>query len=396
MCLYFLLCLKFLFNIFLIISNIIKYKLYFIEEEQYYENIKKMIVYNGPVFIKYFQIIVARRENNNQTNWAKINNKEVFSKKLICKIIELEDKVNNYFEIDNDLITKIGIKEKIASGSVANVYNCNYQQKKCVVKFFDHLAERKIKLGILTLKTIHFCNLYYFINLPKLNINFESYQKILLSQIVTQTECNNAEKLTNIFNNYSHLVKIPKIYAMEKQYIIFEKKNGLKFTDFIEKFPEKKTECVALLYGVLLKMIDNHFIHADFHLGNFLFELINEKVTITLLDFGICLELNENKSNILKNLINNSKNKLYIKQFVLEFCNHVDDNQLQKLDNIIDNSQPKNEVEIIFDIMSDLKINIVVINIFVTLHFLIMKINNIKKKNKKYIMNYLIDNDFID
>ena len=124
--------LLFLFKLFInfgkIVSNYILFNMGVIKQDFYYQNIKNIIVYNGPVFIKYFQILVSRRENNSDINWLKVNGKIIINKNLIDKIIELEDQVNNNIEFNRkDLLDRgIVIQDKIASGSVASVYSCQH------------------------------------------------------------------------------------------------------------------------------------------------------------------------------------------------------------------------------------------------------------------------------
>ena len=382
--------LLFLFKLFInfgkIVSNYILFNMGVIKQDFYYQNIKNIIVYNGPVFIKYFQILVSRRENNSDINYLKINRKIIINKNLIDKIIELEDQVNNNIEFNRkDLLDRgIVIQDKIASGSVASVYSCQHFDTASVIKLFDPEAEKNIKVGILFLECIDFFNIYKALNLPKIHLDFKDYQQLLISQLDTNIESKNCEKIKVMFQDYQHVI-IPDIYVVQNKYIVMKKEKGKKYTNFIHQYPEKKNECIALLYGILLVMIRKKFLHADLHLGNFLFNLVDDKVQIILLDFGICLPINQEQSDILTNFINNPIDKKNIMDFICSFsnidqCSETKRNIEKKLQKVNLDVTNKDETAIVFDILQDFHINLTIVNIFITINQLICKINKVKKK----------------
>jgi predicted unusual protein kinase regulating ubiquinone biosynthesis (AarF/ABC1/UbiB family) len=397
--------LLFLFKLFInfgkIVSNYILFNMGVIKQDFYYQNIKNIIVYNGPVFIKYFQIILSKRKNNSDINYLKINGK-VLNKILIDKIIELEDQVNKKIEFNRKELLDRGIviQDKIASGSVASVYSCQHFDTESVIKLFDPYAEKNIKVGILFLKCIDFFNIYKAFNLPKIHLNFKDYQQLLISQLDTNIESKNCEKIKVMFQDYQHVI-IPDIYVVQNKYIVMKKEKGKKYTNFIHQYPEKKNECIALLYGILLVMIRKKFLHADLHLGNFLFNLVDDKVQIILLDFGICLPINQEQSDILTNFINNPIDKKNIMDFICSFsnidqCSETKRNIEKKLQKVNLDVTNKDETAIVFDILQDFHINLTIVNIFITINQLVCKINKVKKKEQKYIINYLVDNDFLE
>ena len=82
--------------------------------------------------------------------------------------------------------------------------------------------------------------------------------------------------MKDIFKNIKN-VNIINIFLSEKDYHISELIDGYKVNHFINKYPKHKNNVVKLIYlSYYLMLIKNSF-HCDWHLGNFIITLNNEK-----------------------------------------------------------------------------------------------------------------------
>ena len=68
-------------------------------------------------------------------------------------------------------------------------------------------------------------------------------------------------------------------------------------------------------------MVSENIIHGDFHQGNFLFYKSDNKVHITILDFGLIFKLTSEQSDIILNYLESYQNK-YLIQFYHSSLNH--------------------------------------------------------------------------
>ena len=135
-----------LFNLFYPFFIFVLYKLNFIKKENYYKGIKKILHRNGPVFIKFTQLLLIKKEH--LLNY----NSKYFDKDLILILSGLE---NDIYESDkkiysqiNDKIYQIKNSYSIDSGSVAYIYELNYNKKICILKTVNENIKKKLKNNI--------------------------------------------------------------------------------------------------------------------------------------------------------------------------------------------------------------------------------------------------------
>jgi len=270
-----------------------------------YDKITKNLLFciqdSGPVFIKYFQILASKRYTINFKDKKIIDTLEIFSKLednvLISDNIKKKElEIIKYFKNIRLINTKpLGI------GSIASVYNIKYNNKNAVIKIVHPGIEDKINKGYINLNLQIKMASNMSSDVRKINklIDIHDIVSVIKIQTDMTLEGNNILIMNKIFKD-DPVVKIPQIFFYSKKAIIMEKINGYKYYDFIIRFPEFQDEAIAAIFYTFKKMIINKCIHCDFHYGNFFIDIIDDKVIINLLDFGIVKYISDlDKENFL-------------------------------------------------------------------------------------------------
>lgn len=224
---------------------------------------------NGPLFTKIGQNLVNKKEIDTEI-------KEIL-KGLCCENFKENHLYLKHFKEENI----------IAAGSIAQVWDGVYKDKHVIVKklhndiFKDTLTSIHIFQNF---KKRHNNNeiLNYMNNIVDL---YDIYKE-LLSQLDFTYEVKNMEKFTSIFNNIE-TVHIPTVYEHTNSYIVESYEHGLHFDDFCKEYPDYASDAAALIQASYYLMVFNNFVHGDFHQSNFLLKVIDDKVHLTILDFGI-------------------------------------------------------------------------------------------------------------
>ena len=263
----------------------------FINNNTYYDNIIEIIKKNGVVFVKLAQIISSRKDLGN------VNLDPLFKSKLT----NLQDKC--FYDLEPIIFDDFNYinNTPISAGSICNIHLINYNNKKSILKTKQKNINNKIHLGIKIISKIN--SLYNFFSRKNINIiNYDDFYKNLLKQTDLNQESNNQNKFADIFKDYDS-IRVPEI-QYDYDFIIMEYIEGIKMDDFIKKYPELKNEVYSIVYCALCKMISNGIIHSDFHNGNFLFNLEEGKVKMTILDYGIVCQLNKEQNYHLNEFLN--------------------------------------------------------------------------------------------
>mgnify|MGYP003705879149 CR=1 FL=1 len=389
----------FLFNLTYPFFNWLMYKLSIFSKNKYYHNIKYIITKNGPVFIKYTQLLLIRKKH------LLTHNKKIFDMELINILSKLENDI--YIPKNKDYITinnkKIKIKDSysISSGSVAYIYEIYYNDQICILKATHENIRTKIKNNIKLLK----CYLFIFSCINKLkviikSIKLDQFENLLLKQTDMKYESDNLQLFYNIFLPYE-MVHIPKYIDHDQNNLIMTKEKGIKLYPFLDLNPNLNYEVVYLLYSSIHKMVSEGIIHGDFHQGNFLFYESDNKVHLTILDFGLIFKLTPEQSDIILNYLESYQNK-YLVQLINTYGNHID----EKIDikNIPKNDCKNPSLEKKtgninrFIINYNVELPMEIYNFISTIDFLKNLCNNIELNRKKFseqLSDYMIDNKFI-
>lgn len=368
----------------------------------------------GPVFIKISQV--------SQNNF--IDSEKIIKKKSFFSIV---DNVYSKKKIDLDYKIKdlkIINNLSIASGSIAYVFEVLFDNKRSILKEYC-VDENNINSGIALFKFLLDSGLMLSNSVLFKLIDYTTYKKYFLDQINSDLEVNNLNEFRNIFKKFNK-VHIPKCYYYDKKKIIMSYEKGINLFKFIEKYRHNIQiieETYLLLFSCIYKMIDCQKIHGDFHGGNLLFYLENEEVHISILDYGMIMDITKEQQNFfLDNFLDldlyyKTDIKIQCANFFWHFGNHSQKYTKEKFLEIVTEKKFDNNVILpqekfihIPDGTIDIILNEKLVdigftisqeyyNIMITLDILMKKIANyavINDKFTKKIKIYSIDNDFIE
>ena len=263
------------------------------------KNIRKQFENQGPVFIKFAQWLSIRTDLLNPKQLELISTLQdkvpEHSFKYTKKVLKKEFG-KNY----QDVIKFISHKP-IGSGSLAQVYHIKYKGKDAIIKVLHPQLDLKIVADlnfIFLVKKMAAKN--KFVKIINQTFDLELFCKSIIDQIDLTTEASNLTRLSNDFNN-NNTVLIPELYYSSKKIIIESYQEGIKYNQFVSKYPTRERETHTLISWVIRKMsLHTNFIHADLHHGNMLFQLKNNKVYLSLIDFGLVSNLDSTSQKYLQ------------------------------------------------------------------------------------------------
>uniref|UniRef100_A0A6C0ELJ6 Protein kinase domain-containing protein n=1 Tax=viral metagenome TaxID=1070528 RepID=A0A6C0ELJ6_9ZZZZ len=279
----------------LIIPFFLLYKCYLVPEWIHNKFIKYIIIFNGPVFIKYVQLLLIDKEAL----------REHISNDLINELTNLEDKIykpiklNNKITINNENLN-IENSYSISSGTISSVYEFSYNNKDYILKKVHKNVVQNIKRGYILLKIIltKFPFISKYKKFCKL-VDIKNFENVLLKQCDMHYESGALQQFYRLFKT-SLIINTPKYVFNTQNILIMQKLDGYKLDDFIKLYPNKKLETYCLLTSTVYTMIKYKFLHGDFHFGNMFFDIKNDTVVINIFDFGIVFNLSDEQS---KNLL---------------------------------------------------------------------------------------------
>ena len=287
----------------LVIPIFLLYKCYLLPEWIYNKFIKYIIVFNGPVFIKYVQLLLIDKSSL----------REFISDDLIEELTDLEDSIYKPIKLEKKLIINnqhlnIENNYSIASGTISSVYEFKYKHKDYILKIVHKNIEENIRQGYILLKLI----LNYFPFTKKYDkfvqlIDMDNFEAIILKQCDMNYESRILQKFYKLFNT-SLIINTPKYIFNTRNILIMKKLYGHKLDNFISLYPQKKLETYCVLTSTIYSMIKYKLLHGDFHFGNMFFNIKNETVVINIFDYGIVFKLTDEQSNILLDYIETLEN----------------------------------------------------------------------------------------
>ena len=363
----------------LIIPFFLLYKCYLVPEWIHNKFIKYIIIFNGPVFIKYVQLLLIDKEAL----------REHISTDLINELTNLEDKIYKPIKLNNKVIINnenlnIENSYSIASGTISSVYEFNYNNKDYILKKVHKNLVQNIKRGYILLKIIltKFPFISKYKKFCKL-VDIKNFENVLLKQCDMHYESGALQQFYRLFKT-SLIINTPKYVFNTQNILIMRKLDGYKFDDFIKLYPDKKLETYCLLTSSIYAMIKYKFLHGDFHFGNMFFDIQNDTVVINIFDFGIVFNLSDEQSkNLLDYIETQQTDKLvcFLKTINPNIPSDWRGLHIKKIDSID------------IDLIKNYHIPLEIINLL----SIFQNIRSIfKKTNLNHLIDYMIDNNIID
>jgi len=356
-----------------------------ITEEKYNKKIKDIIIYNGPVFIKYVQLILIDKEHL----------KKYLSIDLIKELTDLEDKIYTNIKFRDNVVINNTIHlenySSTAAGSICAIYEFSNNNEVFIIKKIHKNIEETISIGYIVLQLVVYI-------LKKLSLNYKSILSIIdmktfksstLQQCSMIYESKNLQQFYNLYNHYK-IINIPSYIYNNNEIIIMKKLNGYKFNDFIDKFPDYKEESYYVLISSIYLMISKKLLHGDFHLGNMLFSIENNKVVINIYDFGIIFNLNDIQSDSLLNYIETLENN-HLTTFLKTFNKNITEDLINNRHKLFLRRESHNKLNVSY--LSSLKIPLEIINILSILCYIETLLINL---DINYLFNFMIENDILE
>ena len=283
----------FLFYKLLFITNVIS-------EDSINNKLIDFIKLNGVIFIKLGQLLSSTASSKTQ---------KLLGDNLFRKLFNFNDKCNQHFIQNDDNINYI-LKEPIASGSIAQVYKINYDDKVCALKTLVPNIDANISTSINNLlfykKILYYYNreVYNLVNIFDMN----EYFNFILKQTDLNKEAENLNKFKAFFKNTKKII-IPDIFYHERTKLIMSYEEGVNLIKLKEQHSEYFEEAVYLMLSFTYVCIQNKILHGDFHFGNFLFRIENQSLIMIVLDFGIIAPINDSEKELFSCLFDYTLNK---------------------------------------------------------------------------------------
>jgi predicted unusual protein kinase regulating ubiquinone biosynthesis (AarF/ABC1/UbiB family) len=259
--------------------------------------LKEKLVNLGILGIKFGQYLYSQSLiiNDDVKNILEplLSHNKIHTKEETQQMLDLDD-LNKYSE----LIESIDYDNVLGSGSLAQTHICyikNEHTKKYVLKVahpYIFNLENEINVVKNIIKTASY--------LKNIKVNWNSFFENISEQCDLNNEANNMKKFYEIYKDYDK-IEIPALIYSNKYFIIMSYCEGTQMNKLDKKSQEYNNGCKLLSSCFFHTLYKYNIIHGDLHPGNI---LVKENGNISLVDFGICIELNKNSNKILYNLRN--------------------------------------------------------------------------------------------
>ena len=255
-------------------------------------NLKQDILNNGSISIKFMQWFITKLYNTEEDNtkYKRIIEEfeDIFDKCPFHSDDETNEMFVNSFGIELADIVKEGTLEKIASGSIGQVYKAELiDGRKVAIKVrhpnVEELKENQMLL-INLITTLQ--NFSYFRNNLNLFADIEDFIYNLNLQIDFKNEVFNNLIFFNTYRDYPTVI-IPKVYYYSSDIIISEFCDGIYFHEITNQYIKKKLALNFVCFN-LESAVFNNFMHADLHSRNWKVQENHRDSKIIIYDFGLC------------------------------------------------------------------------------------------------------------
>ena len=217
-----------------------------------------------------------------------LNDNKTHSIDHTMKILEESNIIN---------IDDINIGDIIGSGSLNQVYHITmnnnlYQDTKLVLKI-KHPEVFKLTNEIYAIKKmIKFLSCFNRFNLF-INIDWDSFFNVLEEQVNLNNEKKFMEKYYNIFKNV-YEITIPKYIMGNMNFIIMTLCEGKPLNTISKDNPIYMKAHNLCICSSIHTFFCHNIIYGDVHEGNI---LVQDNGNISIIDFGICIEFDEDDFN---------------------------------------------------------------------------------------------------
>lgn len=298
----------------------------YLENEENIITFKKKMSTNGPLYIKFCQLISQRDDI--------FNCNEILKKHLI----DLHENCPKHSFSETEIIFKKNMPDitiddmfdyinptPIASGSISQVYQVILKNKSefSIMKIKHPDIDIKMKENIKEFKIITRLfkkAKYNFLD----TIDFEHFYECLMMQLDYENEVSMTQEVYSKTQDV-YGISCPEILHHTNDMIIETFDKGVSYEKFILSHPELKIKCkIKALHQMFYMIFVLRISHIDCHNGNILYQLIDNQIHISFIDFGVSKRLEQDErdsiGNLLKSISHRNKN-LFFKS-LMKCCNN--------------------------------------------------------------------------
>ena len=211
-------------------------------------------------------------------------------------------------------INNIIIEDVIGSGSLTQVYRCRlpaYSMNDTFVLKVKHPDVCKIKYEISALK--YLLKILSCFNRFKLfiNVDWNNFFMLLETQLDLNNEKKFMEKYYSIYNNNKNEIKditIPRYIVGNEDFIIMTYCEGKPLNTYPRDSIQYRKAMILFGSSTMHTFYKHMIIHGDIHEGNI---LVRDDGSISIIDFGICIELNDDECHGIYALSNFANDPTY-------------------------------------------------------------------------------------
>lgn len=328
-------------NIFIIFKNffqILNENNSFFLIDKNVDNFYNQIVYLGPLYIKFCQLIAQKTSLLNNNDYLKKKLMTLQDNSPIHSFDDTKKIFKQNYDCDIDIFFNYLDKDVKYSGSISQIYFCKIDEedKLLIMKIKHPDIKLKIENNIYEFKiVVKFLKLAGFKFLDVLDL--ESFYNNLLLQTNFIEESKNLELLYQKYESHSN-IKIPKLKTFSEDIIIQEFIDGYNYDSFIKNNPAMDLECKIKTVKYYLDMVlVNKMAHLDCHNGNILYYLDpNNNLIVSFIDLGLFSHINSEDRDIIGNLIKsiNYKNEKLLLESLIKSCiNPIEEHNILSLIN---------------------------------------------------------------
>lgn len=298
----------------------------YLEDEENIISFKNKMSSNGPLYIKFCQLISQRDDifNCNQT--------------LKKHLFDLHENCPQHSYTETEKIFKDNFPESsvdemfdyinptpIASGSISQVYQVilKNDNKFSIMKVKHPDIDKKLKDNISEFKVI--VELFKKAKYNFLDtIDFEHFYECLLMQIDYSKEISVTQEVYDKTKDVNYL-SCPQILNSSRDIIIETFESGVSYDGFVRKHPEYRIMCkIKALHQMFFMIFVLRISHIDCHNGNILYKLVDNNIHISFIDFGVHKRLQQHERDSIGNLLKSisHRNKKLFFESLMKCCNN--------------------------------------------------------------------------
>ncbi|CAE7380391.1 unnamed protein product [Symbiodinium microadriaticum] len=195
----------------------------------------------------------------------------------------------------------------MGGGCVAQVYKGRYNGTPVAVKIRRAGIEDQLDLDLGLLKWFASWVTWWQPDLTWMALEeaVDNFGHYMMQQVNLTIEASNMHRFAQNFESNSHVL-VPPVYATTESVLVMGIAEGKSLSTFVktEKDHDMRDSVHSLLVDMMAKMgLQDNFMHGDLHPGNLFIKFEDEAPTVTLIDVGISIAIENALGGMLKDAL---------------------------------------------------------------------------------------------